>query len=276
MDTGDIRIAVLIIEGTNCEEESALAFKRLGAKAEIVHLKQLTGMASNPRRLEDYHALMLPGGFSAGDYVRAGAIFSARLKSSLKRELVEFVEEGYPVLGVCNGFQILVETGLLPGLGGTMTDKPEAALATNDSDRFECRPTVLKHVKKGNRVFTGKMGYGELFSIPSAHAEGKLILPEDKEKEMLDDMLRNDQIVFQYVNPDGTKAVYPFNPNGSIMDIAAITNPTGNVMGMMPHPERVFYRYTMSDWTHSSLPPENYGDGWYIFASLLNYIAERF
>jgi len=276
MDTEDIRIAVLRIEGTNCEDESYLAFKRLGAKPEKVHLKQLTGESSTLRKLEDYHALMLPGGFSAGDYVRAGAIFSARLKSALGRELVRFIEGGYPVLGVCNGFQILVETGLLPGLGGTMTERPEAVLATNDSNRFECRPTVLKHIKKKNRVFTERMGYGELFTIPSAHAEGKLVLPEEREREMLDEMLKNDQIVFQYVKPDGTKAEYPFNPNGSIMDIAAITNPAGNVMGMMPHPERVFYHYTMPDWTHSPLPPEDYGDGWYVFASLMDYIAKRF
>ncbi|MCK4614568.1 MAG: phosphoribosylformylglycinamidine synthase subunit PurQ, partial [Thermoplasmata archaeon] len=108
MDLKDIRVAVLRIEGTNCEEESFLAFKRLGADPEMVHLKQLTGDSSHPRKLKDYHALMFPGGFSAGDYVRAGAIFSARIKSSLGRDLVRFVEDGYPVLGICNGFQILV------------------------------------------------------------------------------------------------------------------------------------------------------------------------
>ncbi len=277
MNLEDIRVAVVRIEGTNCEEESFNAFKRLGADPELVHLKQLTGDSSNARKLEDYHVLMFPGGFSAGDYVRAGAIFSARIKSAIGRDLERFVEAGYPAMGICNGFQILVELGLLPGLGGIMTDRPEAVLATNDSDKFECRPSILKHVKKGNRVFTEKMGYGELFTIPSAHAEGKFVLPEERREEMLDQMVKNDQIVFTYVRPDGTPADYPFNPNGSVMDIAGITNPAGNVMGMMPHPERVFFRETAPDWTRNpSIDPADRGDGWYIFSSLIDYVSGKF
>lgn len=276
MNLEDIRVAILRIEGTNCEEESYLAFKGLGANPEMVHLKQLTGDSSNTRTLSDYHILMIPGGFSAGDYVRAGAIFSARIKSSIGKNLERFVEEGFPILGICNGFQILVELGLLPGLGAIMTHKPEAVLAMNDSNKFECRPTILKHVKKGNRIFTGKMGYGELFTIPSAHAEGKFVLPEDEQHEMLDQMIKNDQIVFQYVKPDGTKAQYPFNPNGSIMDIAGITNPMGNVMGMMPHPERVFHRMTAPDWTRNPhISPDHRGDGWYVFSSLIDFVSKN-
>jgi len=277
MNLEDVRVAVLRIEGTNCEEESFLAFKRLGANPELVHLKQLTGDSSNTRKLEDYHVLMIPGGFSAGDYVRAGAIFSARIRSSIGKELERFVEEGYPVLGICNGFQIMVEIGLLPGLSETMTDRPEAVLATNDSDKFECRPTILKHVKKTKRVFTETMGFGELFTIPSAHAEGKFVLPEDRQDEMLEEMQSNDQIVFQYVKPNGSRAEYPFNPNGSIMDIAGITNPAGNVMGMMPHPERVFSRSTSPDWTRNTyISPDERGDGWHIFSSLLDYLTTNF
>ena len=277
MNLEDIRVAVVRIEGTNCEDESFMAFKRLGADPELVHLKQLTGDSSNTRKLEDYHVLMVPGGFSAGDYVRAGAIFSARIKSSIGKDLQKFVEAGYPVLGICNGFQILVELGLLPGLGAVMTDRPEAVLATNNSDKFECRPSILKHVKKTNRVFTEKMGFGELFTIPSAHAEGKFVLPEEKEEEMLDQMVKNDQIVFQYVRPDGSKADYPFNPNGSVMDIAGITNPMGNVMGMMPHPERVFHRTTAPDWTRNPhIDPGEIGDGWYLFSSLVDYVSSHF
>lgn len=277
MNLEDIRVAVVRIEGTNCEMESYHAFKRLGADPELVHLKQLTGDSSDTRKLKDYHVLMFPGGFSAGDYVRAGAIFSARIKSSIGRDIREFVEAGYPVLGICNGFQILVELGLLPGLGDIMTDRPEAVLAMNNSHKFECRPTILKHVKKTNRVFTEKMGFGELFTIPSAHAEGKFVLPEDREEEMCAEMVKNDQIVFQYVKPDGSSAEYPFNPNGSVMDIAGITNPTGNVMGMMPHPERVFHRDTSPDWTRNPhKDPAGIGDGWYIFSSLMEYVTRTF
>ena len=277
MNPEDIRVAVVRMEGTNCERESCLAFQRLGTDPELVHLKQLTGDSSDTRRLSDYHVLMLPGGFSAGDYVRAGAIFSARIRSSMGRDIREFVEAGHPILGICNGFQILVELGLLPGLGDIMTDRPEAVLAMNDSHRFECRPTILRHVKRTNLVFTGKMGFGELFTIPSAHAEGKFLLPAERAEGMLADLVRNDQIAFRYVMPDGSPPSYPFNPNGSVMDIAGITNPAGNVMGMMPHPERVFFRNTSADWTRNPyLDPSAPGDGWYIFASLVDYVSGKF
>ena len=154
MDISDIRICVLLIEGTNCEEESYLAFKRLGAEPDKVRLKEIS---IGKKRLADYHAVMIPGGFSAGDYIRAGAIFAARLRSALGRELTDFVDLGHPVLGICNGFQILIETGLLPGMEGTMSDMPEAVLATNDSGKFECRPTLLKHVNGGNCIFTRRL-----------------------------------------------------------------------------------------------------------------------
>ena len=277
MNLEDIRVAVVRIEGTNCEQESYHAFKSLGADPEMVHLKQLTGDSSDTRKLSDYHVLMVPGGFSAGDYVRAGAIFSARMKSAVGKDIREFVEAGYPVLGICNGFQILVELGLLPGLSDIMTDRPEAVLAMNNSHKFECRPTVLKHVKKANRVFTEQMGYGELFTIPSAHAEGKFVLPEEREEELLAEMVKNDQIVFQYTKPDGSPAEYPFNPNGAVMDIAGITNPAGNVMGMMPHPERVFHFDTSPHWTRNQdIDPAGRGDGWYIFSSLIDYVKGNF
>ena len=156
MKASQIRVCVLRIEGTNCEEESYLAFRRLGTKPEKVHLKQLIGMDvshEEKRSLSDYHVLVIPGGFSSGDYVRAGAIFAARMKSRLSKDLVDFVKSGKPLLGICNGFQILVETGLLPAMSGVMSEYPEAVLGTNDSGRFECRPTILKKVNRGSCVF---------------------------------------------------------------------------------------------------------------------------
>lgn len=277
MKREDIRVAILRIEGTNCEQESFDAFRRLGTRPEFVHLKQLLNIDcdKNERRsLFDFQCIMIPGGFSAGDYVRAGAIFAARMKSRLLGELKEYVKQEYPILGVCNGFQVLIETGLLPGTDEIISGHPRACLMTNDSNRFECRPTYLRHDNRGKCIFTRKIRKGEIRLIPSAHAEGKLVFsPEDK--DILRRMEDNDQIVFRYVNPDGELAGYPWNPNGSVDNIAGICNHIGNVFGMMPHPERVFYRFQHPDWTRK-LTDNLYGDGKDIFEAVINYIEKKF
>lgn len=264
MKPKDVKVCVLRIEGTNCEDEMAGAFRAVGADAENVHLKQLTGGASpeTRRALEEYDILAFPGGFSAGDYVRAGAIFAARIRSSLGSEIKRFVESGKPVLGVCNGFQILVELGLLPAFEETMAPVATAALYTNDSGRFECRPTVLRNDNRGKCIFSSSIEKGTLLMIPSAHGEGKLM---SRDKGFIRRLEDNDQIVFRYVKEDGSKAEYPWNPNGSESDIAGICNPAGNVMGMMPHPERVISRFTHPDWTRNCGSAE--GDGLPIFRS---------
>ena len=275
MKVSDARVCVLIIEGTNCEEESYLCFKRLGAKPEKVHLKQLTGTdvtSDERRRLSDYQLLVLPGGFSAGDYVRAGVIFAARLRSRLSDDLVDFVREGKPVLGICNGFQILVEAGLLPAMSGVMAEVPEAVLGTNDSARFECRPTLLRKVNRGSCVFTSRIPEDRICQIPSAHAEGKLMFPLDRTKKVVRELEDNDQVVFKYVDPEGRFAGYPWCPNGSTENIAGLCNRDGNVFGMMPHPERVFFRYTHSDWTRN---PDGSGDGRAVFESVLEYVSKK-
>ncbi len=275
MKTSDVRICILRIEGTNCEEESYQCLRRLGARPEKVHLKQLTGtdvMHEERRSLSDYQMLLLPGGFSSGDYVRAGAIFAARMKSRLSDDLRDFVRSGKPVLGICNGFQILVETGLLPAMSGTMSEIPEVVLGTNDSARFECRPTLLKNVNRGNCVFTTRIPGDKISSIPSAHAEGKLMFPIGSEKHILKELEDNDQMVFKYVDTEGDLAGYPWCPNGSTDNLAGICNRDGNVFGMMPHPERVFFRFTHADWTRSLDGP---GDGRAVFESVLAYISKK-
>ncbi|MCK4718029.1 MAG: phosphoribosylformylglycinamidine synthase subunit PurQ [Thermoplasmata archaeon] len=283
----EVKVAVVRIEGTNCEEEAARAWKMLGATVEKVHLNQLTGktVASDRRSLEDYHALFIPGGFSAGDYIRAGAMFAARLKMKMGRELERFVEEGKPVIGVCNGFQILVELGLLPGIEHIMSRVPEAVLMTNDSARFECRPTLLKHVNKGKCIFTSQIANGQILQIPSAHAEGKLQFPKEEEERWLDRLFDNDQIVFRYVDQNGEYAGYPWNPNGSARNIAGICNDQGNVFGMMPHPERVLDWHTHNDWTRENEGREkgeergredmSDGDGLVVFKSAMEYVTRK-
>jgi len=275
MKASHVKVCVLRIEGTNCEEESYLAFKRLGTKPEKVHLKQLTGTdVSNEekRSLSEYQILVLPGGFSAGDYVRAGAIFAARMKSRLSGDLVEFIKSGKPVLGICNGFQILVETGLLPAMSGVMAEIPEAVLGTNDSGRFECRPTLLRKVNRGSCAFTSRISPDKISLIPSAHAEGKLMFPLDKSKKIVRELEDNDQIVFKYVGPEGNLASYPWCPNGSTDNIAGICNREGNVFGLMPHPERVFFKFTHPDWTRQ---PDGPGDGRVVFESVLDYVTKK-
>lgn len=271
MKPSDVKVCVVRIEGTNCEDEMARAFESVGAKAEKVHLKQLLGQCRGDLRrdLSDYDVLAFPGGFSAGDYVRAGAIFAARIRAGLGREVRTFVEDGRPVLGVCNGFQILVELGLLPGTDAVMSEVPEAALYTNDSGRFECRPTFLRNDNGGRCIFTCDMGKGEVFQCPSAHAEGKLM---GRSPDFIPGLERNDQVVFRYVTPSGGRPSYPWNPNGSPGDIAGICNSEGNVMGMMPHPERVMTPYTVSDWTRH---PLDQGPGMKIFAGAMKYLSKR-
>ncbi|MGA1866709.1 MAG: phosphoribosylformylglycinamidine synthase subunit PurQ [Thermoplasmatota archaeon] len=282
MKTEEVNVCILRMEGTNCEQETFDAFKRLGADPEFVHLKQLEGrdtLAGEGRSLEDFHILMFPGGFSAGDYIRAGAIFAARLKAVLGRDLVRFIEEGKAIGGFCNGFQIMVELGILPAFDCTMAEHPQAVLHANDSGRFECRPTVLRHSNAGKCIWTSRLKKGELRHIPCAHAEGKFMLSHDsqeKEDKLYQRLFDDDRVVFQFSDPLGdTDAPYPYNPNGSRFNIAGISNDTGTVFGMMPHPERVFFRHTHPDWYRRRIGPEE-GDGRGIFRSVLDYIENKF
>ncbi len=283
LKTRDIRVCILRIEGTNCEDESWRAFDRLGARSEYVHLKQLTGDVPHPedaRSLEDFQVLFIPGGFSSGDYVRAGAIFASRIKSKLSKELNGFIEAGYPVGGVCNGFQVLVELGALPGFSNGLAKRPEAVLATNDSSRFECRPTLLK-IESKRSPWTKRFRKGNIIQVPCAHAEGKFTFPQEEEDALLQRLIDQDQVALRYVDPDGAYGGYPFNPNGSIYNIAGISNEAGNVFGMMPHPERVFFRETMADWTREkpmglANAPEGYGPGRQVFEGVLEYVRRKF
>lgn len=255
MDKSEIKVCVLRIEGTNNEEELYYAFKRLGASPELVHLKKL-------KDIFDYNCLMIPGGFSTGDYVRAGAIFASRIRAKIGNNLLKFIDDGWPVGGICNGFQVLVELGALPGF--TRREYPDACLFLNDSARFECRPTLLKHESKGKCVFTRNIPKGEIMLVPSAHGEGKLLFPKDKEDEYYNKLFENDQVVFRYVDKEGEYAGYPWNPNGSAYNIAGICNEAGNVFGMMPHPERAFF-----DKNKSGISGMN------VFKSVLDYIEEK-
>jgi len=275
------RICVLRIEGTNCELETFRSFKRLGAAAEIVHLKQLIGAVKEreKRKLKDYDLLVIPGGFSSGDYIRAGAILAARIRGTLGEDIDDFIQDGKPILGICNGFQVLVEMGLLPGLAHEKIGLQQAALTTNDSARFECRPVYLRHENRGNCVFTKGIEKGRIMKMPCAHAEGKFFISEKGREAYLKLLEENDQIVFRYIDPEGTYASYPWNPNGSVDNIAGICDPGGNILGLMPHPERAFYAFLDSEWSRRAKGGEEgggaYGDGKAIFEAVLNHLSRK-
>lgn len=272
MKKTDMRVCVVRVGGTNCDAETERSFEDLEVKAEVVHLNQL----ARKRALLEYDALVFPGGFSFGDYVRAGAILAKGFMAKLGKDLKVFVDEGKLVLGICNGFQMLVETGLLPGFGG-ITEYPEAALATNVPIGYRCRWVRLKHENSGKCIFTRKIPKGKVLRIPVAHAEGRFMFPTESEKGYLERLLNNDQLVFRYCDEKGIPAEgkYPPSPNGSFYDIAGICNPDGTVFGLMPHPERAYYGWQLPDWTRMETPPR-YGDGKNIFESMVEYVTRSF
>ncbi|MFH1402829.1 MAG: phosphoribosylformylglycinamidine synthase subunit PurQ [Candidatus Altiarchaeota archaeon] len=267
-----MKACILLIEGTNCEDESVRAFKSVGIDAEKVHLKQLTGecVSERMRNLDEYDALFIPGGWSAGDYIRAGAIFAARMKAKLGPALRKFTEDGRIIVGVCNGFQVLVESGLLPGFDG-ISERPEAVLTINASNRFQCRPSFLKHVNKCS--ITSRIPEGRVLQVPVAHAEGRLSFGS-RNDEFLGKLVDGGQIVFRYCRSDGVDAEgeFPWNPNGSLYDIAGICNPEGSILGMMPHPERVIEPVQQADWTRKKYVE---GEGRIFFESIRDYLKSK-
>ncbi len=270
MNIEDIKVCVMRVGGTNCDAETQRAFLEVGVQAETVHVNELI----NHHNLLDYSVLVFPGGFSFGDYVRAGVIFARHLSAELGKEMKAFIEEGRPILGICNGFQILVEYGLLPGLQG-LSSYPEATLTTNEPQGFKCRWVYLKQENRGKCAFTNKIPAGKVIRLPVAHGEGRLLFPKEQEQAMLKKLVDEDMLVFRYCNKDGTAAEgkYPANPNGSFYDIAGICNREGNIFGLMPHPERAMYWWQQPDWTRQAQMMQ-YGDGKLIFQSIIDKITK--
>jgi phosphoribosylformylglycinamidine synthase len=266
----EIKICILRVGGTNCDAETQRAFEELGAQAEITHANELM----KRRNLMDYAALVFPGGFAYGDYVRAGAIWAKQIQARLGKELKAFLDENRLILGICNGFQLLVEAGFLPSFEG-ITVYPEAALATNILG-YNCRWIRLKHENKGKCAFTWKIPQGKTLRMPVAHGEGRFMFAKEKEKRFLQKLCDNDQLVFRYCDENGEYAegFFPTNPNGSFHDIAGICNPEGTIFGLMPHPERAFHWWQQPNWTRQKRMPE-YGDGKLIFESTIEYLAKK-
>lgn len=222
-------VCVLKTDGINCDMEMAYAFEVAGGFPELVHVNQLR---TGDRNLNDFGMLAIPGGFSYGDDVASGKILATELTSYLTDQLQAFVEQEKPVLGICNGFQVLVRTGLLPS--GEVGEQI-ATLTDNESGRFECRWIDLEVGSTACRFIQPGDVYHRTVPMQTAHAEGRFFTDD----ETLQGLKDNYQVAFRYVAPDGLPANgYPDNPNGALDDIAGICNPSGTVLGMMPHPER--------------------------------------
>lgn len=217
---------VLRVGGTNCDKETVHALDLVGFNTKLVHINELIRKEVN---LLDFNLLVIPGGFSFGDYISAGKIFAIELFYKLKEEIKNFVlNKRNFVVGICNGFQVLVKLGLLPEVKFVQ----QATLTYNDSGKFECRWVYLK-TNKNNLSPLSQLP--EIIELPVAHAEGKFVA----EEKVLSSIIDKNYYIFQYCDKYGnTQVSYPFNPNGSIYNIAGITDTTGHIIGLMPHPER--------------------------------------
>jgi len=242
------RILILHATGSNRDREAAFACELAGGAPEIVHVNQV---AAGERHLLDAQMLVLPGGFSYGDDLGAGKLWAVALRYRLGDELQVFVDSGRPVLGICNGFQVLVKAGLLPGSDRMESGEwrvegtgalQQATLTRNDSARFECRWVTL-HPQAGSPcVFT--KGLDQAILCPVAHGEGKFVA---RDEEMLARIEQQGLVALRYARPHeamepsfsnpSNDVGYPWNPNGSQADIAGVCNPRGTVFGLMPHPE---------------------------------------
>jgi phosphoribosylformylglycinamidine synthase len=234
------KVLILRAAGTNCDLETENAFKAVGGAPERVHINELkTGKA----KLMNYDMLVIPGGFSYGDDVAAGRILANQVRVYLK-DLRQFIRLGRPVIGICNGFQVLVKSGILPT---SNTCDQTASFTNNDSAKFESRWVHLRINTQSSCIFF--KGLPEMIELPVAHGEGKLVL---KSPRLLEELKKNKSIAMQYVDDGGKLAGYPENPNGSVFNIAALSNPEGNVLGLMPHPERFTTIQQHPNWTRQT------------------------
>jgi phosphoribosylformylglycinamidine synthase len=245
------RAIVLRAPGTNCDEETAAAWERAGAVAETWHVGRLV---EAPEALDACQVLTIPGGFSYGDDLGAGRILAARLGTVLSESLRRFHDRGGLVLGICNGFQVLVSAGLLPGGG-------RATLARNDSGRFESRWITLA-TRPGLCPFVTDRSPSTI-ELPVAHGEGRFVMAEPAH---LDDLDRAGQIVLKYADRSGRPTeAYPENPAGSSGAVAGLCDPTGRIFGLMPHPERFVDPWHHPRWTRRTGTDAGTVDGLAIF-----------
>ena len=252
-----VRTLVLRAPGTNCDAETVFAFEQAGSLVDSAHVNQLV---RREKLLSSYQILVIPGGFTYGDDISAGKILANELRLKLDEDIRSFVDRGGLILGICNGFQVLVKAGILPRLGGG--EHQRLTLAGNDSNRFECRWVYLRVNPKSPCLFT--RGINAMY-LPVAHGEGRVVAEAETLKEL--------NVVLHYADEMGNvQAGYPHNPNGSVDNIAGICDASGHIFALMPHPER-FIRWTQHPrWTREA--PRKYGDGFGVFLNAVEWVKK--
>jgi phosphoribosylformylglycinamidine synthase subunit PurQ / glutaminase len=253
------RVLVLRAPGTNCDQETAFAFEQAGGRARIAHVNQLL---DDPQMPAEFQILCIPGGFSFGDDIAAGKIFANLIRHHVRQSLAEFHAAGKLILGICNGFQVLIKSGLL--LADTHEGCP-ATLSWNDSGKYEDRWVRLQ-TRGSTCVFLRGI---EQLELPVAHAEGKFVARDAETLARLDDQ---QQLCLRYEGHQREALVaYPENPNGSEANVAGVCDPTGRVFGLMPHPERHIDPTHHPQWTRR--PASQHGDGMQIFRNAIEYFG---
>jgi phosphoribosylformylglycinamidine synthase subunit PurQ / glutaminase len=235
-----INALILTGYGLNCDYETAYAFELAGARARRVHINALIDGAVD---LQQFQIMAFIGGFSWGDDHGAGVVQAVRMKTKIGENLLQFVAQGKLIIGICNGFQCLVNLGLLPGIGLDYTRRC-VALTFNDCGNFRDDWVHLKVNPQSPCIFSKGL---DGLDLPVRHGEGKFVAPD----EILQTLAQQQQVVLQYASADGRPAhgAFPANPNGSIMDIAGICDPTGRIFGLMPHPEGFNHWTNHPAWT---------------------------
>lgn len=263
---------VITGNGTNCEREAAEACRLGGFDASIVHFADIL---AGDVTLDDFHFLNLTGGFLDGDDLGSAMVQANRLKYAVigkgervADQLDRFVEAGKPVLGVCNGFQLMIKMGLLPGIEGSR--ERVATLTFNDSGRFEDRWVTLLVDSSSPCIFTRDLTN---VSLPVRHGEGKFVV---RDQTALEEMQSRRLVAARYMDPNTSKPTmdYPLNPNGSVDAVAGICSPSGLLFGLMPHPEAYLHRVNHPRWTREDLPDE--GMGITFFRNAYDYLREAF
>jgi phosphoribosylformylglycinamidine synthase len=258
---------ILIVTGygVNCEAESAHAWKLAGAEPKQVHLNDLL---ENPDQLADFQAMMFIGGFSYGDHMTSGHVFALRVKHHMQEQLQAFIDAGKLIIGICNGFQVMVKMGLLPGLDGAFFE-PKLALMQNDCGTFQNFWCDIRFEENSPCVFT--QGLGTIL-LPIRHGEGKIFTLD---AELLDRLEKEGCVAARYVDEENQPTqAFPANPNGSLNAIAGLCDPSGRIFGMMPHPEAYLFPENHPNWDQEKLNdqlPEK-GLGLKLFENAVQFI----